>query len=414
MPGCVDREHGLLEHRADRGREGEPAVAQPVPVVGDGEPAGLLGQGLLALQGPELVGFGDLGGDHLEDPVREPAQRDRVVLGRAPDQVRLGVAAVLDRQRVHTLDDHRGLFFGDLPGGHRVPDRLVVVVQGVREVEASFGVAFGLPGGVGPVAAGVGGAVVRAEVEPVGVAGVAELELGDLVPQLRQGGQVGLGLGGREGPQPEVRDLVQQLGDGGDRGRDRVLSGVVECRCHTGNSGIRPPTVLVLEWGIPGSCGEVFRKASGAVDVVVSTSSTSGSGRSRQARPAGTRSPETALAPPPPPAVPEPGVDRHPAPYLSPSLRHFPPAPATALYWSRHSLAGARCSTTGGTPWSRQARPAGEPRLTSWCDPRGRVAGVRSRGSRRRGPRTCGARRARTGRGRRCAGRSRCLVPPGR
>jgi hypothetical protein len=41
------------------------------------------------------------------------------------------------------------------------------------------------------------------------------------------------------------------------------LPGVVECRCHTGNSGIghrqsRPGR------GIPGSCGEVFRKVSGA------------------------------------------------------------------------------------------------------------------------------------------------------
>ena len=57
-------------------------MAQAVAVVGDGEPAGLLGERLLPLQGLELVGFGDLGGDHLEDPVREPAQRDRVVLGR--------------------------------------------------------------------------------------------------------------------------------------------------------------------------------------------------------------------------------------------------------------------------------------------------------------------------------------------
>ena len=62
------------------------------------------------------------------------------------DQVCLGVAAVLDRQRVHTLDDHHGLFFGHLPGGHRVPDRFVVVVQGVGEVQAALGVPFGLPG----------------------------------------------------------------------------------------------------------------------------------------------------------------------------------------------------------------------------------------------------------------------------
>jgi hypothetical protein len=61
----------------------------------------------------------------------EPAQRDRVVGARASDQVGLGLAAVLDRQRVDTLDDHRGLVLGHAAGGHRVPDRFVVVVQGV-------------------------------------------------------------------------------------------------------------------------------------------------------------------------------------------------------------------------------------------------------------------------------------------
>jgi hypothetical protein len=109
-----------------------------------------------------------------------------------------------------------------VPGRHRLADRLVVAVEQLRQLQATSGVALGLPRGVGPVAARVGGAVVRADVEAVGVPGVAQLELGDLVPQLRQGGQVGLGLCGREGPQPEVGGVAQQLGDGGDRGRDRV------------------------------------------------------------------------------------------------------------------------------------------------------------------------------------------------
>ena len=99
-----------------------------------------------------------------------------------------------------------------------------------------------------------------AEVEAVGVVGVAELELGDLVPQLGQGGQVGLGLGRAQGPQSEVGDLVELLGDGGDRGRDRVLPGVVECRCHTGNSGIGHRHSRTGNAAFPGSCGEVFRK----------------------------------------------------------------------------------------------------------------------------------------------------------
>ena len=39
--------------------------------------------------------FGDVRCDDLEDPGRDPAQGDRVVLGRAADQVGLGVTAVL-------------------------------------------------------------------------------------------------------------------------------------------------------------------------------------------------------------------------------------------------------------------------------------------------------------------------------
>ena len=128
-------------------------MAQSVPVVGDGEPAGLLGEGFLPLEGFELVFFGDLGGDDFEDVVREPAQCDRVVLGRQADQVGFGVAAVLDRERVDTLHDHDRLVLGHLSGGHRVPHRLVVAVQRVRELQATFGVPFGLPGGVGPPAA---------------------------------------------------------------------------------------------------------------------------------------------------------------------------------------------------------------------------------------------------------------------
>ena len=57
-----------------------------------------------------------------------------------------------------------------------------------------------------------------------------------------------------------VGDLTQLVGDGGDRGRDRVLPGVAEYRCHTGNSGSRHRQFRAWKWGIPGSCGEVFRK----------------------------------------------------------------------------------------------------------------------------------------------------------
>ena len=257
-------------------RQREPAVAQPVPVVGDGEPAGFLGECFLALQRLELVGFGDLGGDHLEHPVCEPAQRDRVVLARASDQMGFGLPPVLDRQRVDALDDHHGLFLGDLSGGHRVLDRLVVVVQGVREVQAALGVPFGLPGLVRPVAARVGGPGRGAEVEAVGVLGMAQLELGDLVTQLRERGQVGLGLGRSQGPQPEVGDIAQQLSDSGNRGRDPVLPGVVECRCHTGNCGIDHRHSRAGNRGSDRDADNSFRLVSGALNVVVSTSSTAG------------------------------------------------------------------------------------------------------------------------------------------
>ena len=65
----------------------------------------------------------------------------------------------------------RGLFLGDTAGGHPRPDRLVVAVQGVRELHPTLGVAFGLPGGVGPTCGGVGRAGGGAEVEAVGVVG---------------------------------------------------------------------------------------------------------------------------------------------------------------------------------------------------------------------------------------------------
>ncbi len=218
--------------------EGEPAVAQPVPVVGDGEPARFLGECFLPLQGLELVGFGDLGGDHLQDVVGEPAECDRVVDGGAPDQVRLRLGAVLDRERVDTLDDHHGLLFGDVAGGHRVPDRLVVAVQGVRELEAALRVPLGLPGGVGPQAA----VSVAPAVAPRSrrSAWWACRSSSSVIWCRSRASAVRLvvGLGRAQGPQSEVGDVVQLLGDGGDRGGDRVLPGVVECRCHTGNSGI--------------------------------------------------------------------------------------------------------------------------------------------------------------------------------
>ncbi len=75
-----------------------------------------------------------------------------------------------------------------------------------------------------------------------------------------------------------------------------------------------------------------------------------------------TRSLALAARPPegPTTALPHPGADRAPAPYLYPSLRlcatHGPEATAP---WSRHSLAGARCLITRAT--HRPAPPGSRP-----------------------------------------------------
>ena len=126
-----------------------------------------------------------------------------------------------------------------LSGGHRVPDRLVVVVQGVARGPGGAWRRVWSAGWCWPSSCSCRrrrGSAPRSRRSACWA--WRELELGDLVPQRGQRGQVGVGLGGRQGPQGEVGDLAQLSGDGGDRGRDRVLPGVVECRCHTGNSGI--------------------------------------------------------------------------------------------------------------------------------------------------------------------------------
>ena len=70
---------------------------------------------------------------------RRRVHRFWVELPGQADQVGLGLPAVLDRQRVDASDDYRGLFLGEGADGHRVPDRLVVVVQGVCESQRCCG-----------------------------------------------------------------------------------------------------------------------------------------------------------------------------------------------------------------------------------------------------------------------------------
>ena len=240
----------------------EPAVAQPVPVVGDGEPAGLLGEGFLALQGLELVVFGDLGGDHLEDLVREPAQRDRVVLvgaGRSGGPRRRGGARPATRRhpsrspppapRTPARRPSRpGPARGRGPGRARAPGDVWRPAW-----SAGWCWPTRLPVSVAPAFAPRSSrSAWRAWRSSSSVIWCRSW---------RQGGQVGLGLGGPAGSTARGRRRsCELLGDGGDRGRDRVLSGVVECRCHTGNSGTDHRQSWSWNRVHSGQCGEVFRK----------------------------------------------------------------------------------------------------------------------------------------------------------
>ena len=76
--GGGDREEHLLQHRALQGRQREPSVDLPVPVVGHREPARLGGFGLLLLQEVRFVSVGQVGRDDLHQP---PAE-DRAANGR--------------------------------------------------------------------------------------------------------------------------------------------------------------------------------------------------------------------------------------------------------------------------------------------------------------------------------------------
>ena len=117
---------------------------------------------------------------------------------------------------------------------------------------------------------------------------------------------------------------------------DRVLSGVVECRCHTGNSRHRPPTVPGP--GMRGDSGQLWRSIPESFlgpSAVVVSDTRSLALAARAAR----------EAEPPPCATP--GEANLSPRFTSSSLRFSTPDDLLpAREWSRHSLAGARCSTT--------------------------------------------------------------------
>ena len=130
------------------------------------------------------------------------------------------------------------------------------------------------PGGVGPPGCAVSVApCVGAEVEAVGVLGVAELSsviwCRSCASAVRLA-SVSVG----EGPQSEVADLVAGC---------RVTAAIADVTgcCPVSSNAVVIQGILASttdspgpEWGIPGSCGEVFQNVSGALDVVVSTGPT--------------------------------------------------------------------------------------------------------------------------------------------
>ena len=222
------------------------------------------------------------------------------------DQVCLGVAAVLDRQRVDTLDDHHRLLLGHLSGGHRVPDRLVVVVQGVRELQAALGVAFGLPGRRWPSRrrcrwrrgsrrgrGGRPGVATRSSSSVTRCRSAArEVRVSASSVWLRD-------------QQPRSASSSSSAWNRGDRAATGCASGSPNTVAIQGILASGTDTPGPGMRAFPGSRWRSISKVSGAAMSVVSTSSTSG--RDHRVKP-----------------------------------------------WSRHSLAGARCSTTGVNPWSRR------------------------------------------------------------
>ncbi len=66
-------------------------MALAVAVVGDGEPAGFGGAFRSSFEGFAFVGFGDLGGDGLQDPFGEDLELTGVVMLRESEQLGLGL-----------------------------------------------------------------------------------------------------------------------------------------------------------------------------------------------------------------------------------------------------------------------------------------------------------------------------------
>ena len=201
---------------------------------------------------------------------------------RRPIRCASALAAVLDRERVDTLDDHHGLVFGDVAGGHRVPDRLVVAVQGVRELEAAFGVPLGLPGRRWPSSCRcrwhrASAPRSRRSAWWAWRSSSSVIWCRSAAPRRRCQVESRCRLGDQGPRVPEVGRRRAAVG----RRRRSVAGDRVLLRCRRMPLSYRefwhrPPTIPGPEPASVPGCGQLLQTVSGALVVVVSTSSTTG------------------------------------------------------------------------------------------------------------------------------------------
>ncbi len=89
----------LAQHRGVQRGHPELAMGDALGVLPHGEGGLARGLGFFGLEQLALICLGRLRGDHLEEPVTQDRERDRVVRGRLIHQVSLGLAALLSAYR---------------------------------------------------------------------------------------------------------------------------------------------------------------------------------------------------------------------------------------------------------------------------------------------------------------------------
>ena len=225
----------LLEHPAVEGGERESAVAAAVPVIDEGERRGGEGAGLLFLELALLVLLTDLGGDDVEHPLAEDAQRACVVLARVLEQGVTSLSAdgqvdEVGREVVDGAGDDVGLVDAQPAVGESIGDRLVQLgVEALGEATHSSGLAAGDPAPVRPPCACRPCADRVTHAPPIGFAERAAEGRGE--PGLRLSERVDrldhLALSQRG--QPQVADVIERGTQRGQRLAHRTLHGSLSC-----------------------------------------------------------------------------------------------------------------------------------------------------------------------------------------